>query len=260
MPVVVELFSGTARITRALEKCGRMCLAWDVAYGSKYDLCDPAARRLLVGWLAAGLISAIWIAVPCQSFTTARDVPPGPPPLRSDARPLGLTDLSVNDQLLVRRGNMFMRFVALLFQRCLFLDIPVVVENPARSRIWLCPPVAALLALRCTKFVVTDFCGWQALPYRKSTAFMSYGVDLEHWSHVQCCGSFQKCSFTGRPHRPLRGRTPQGRWWTKVAEPYPFRLAYSAARAIDSAIAMRRFRSLRALGVAGHWSLQDTSF
>ena len=248
--VVVEVFSGAGGITRALKTQGRFCLAWDLEYGNAYDLSVPSRRQLLLGWLAAGLISALWIATPCQTFTRARDNPPGPPPLRSDKHILGLPGLSLNDALAVKSSNLLMRFSALLFSRAIDLDVPVVLENPLRSRLWLAPPFVGLRAHALTTFDVTEFCGWQRLRFQKSTGFLGYGVDLSQVSAHRCHAAGRAlCDHSGHLHQPLRGKTPQGTWWTKVAEPYPARLCIVLAIALDSAIAQRRSRSLHLFGV-----------
>ena len=85
---------------------------------------------------------------PCLSFSRARDCRPGPPPLRSNSQPLGLPDLSEVDQPKVEVGNRPMRFTVRFMTACIFLRVSCCFENPATSRIWLCPPVRRLLRRR----------------------------------------------------------------------------------------------------------------
>ena len=47
-------------------------------------------RMPIVGWVQAGLIVGIHLGTPCNTFSFAHDARPGPPPLRSNERPLGL--------------------------------------------------------------------------------------------------------------------------------------------------------------------------
>ena len=183
-----------------------LCLAWSLEYGNAYDLSVPSRRQLLLSWLAAGLISALWIATPCQTFTSARDNPPGPPPLRSDMHIVGWPGLSSIDARAVKYGNLLMHFSALLLSRDVKLEVPVVLENPLQSLLWLAPPVGGLRAHAQTTFNVTEFCGGQRLRLHKSTGFFGYGVVLfaGQGSPLSFCGA-----STLSPLRPPSSAAPR---------------------------------------------------
>ena len=143
--VFLEIFSGCGNLSKSIAKLGWYVLMWDITLGPEYDLRSPAKRRMLGDWVRSGWIRGFHLGTPCESFTRARDIRPGPPPLRSDSAPLGLPDLSPGDQLKVVLGNLWMRFSVWLLRLGLRFSVPGSMENPARSRIWLCAPVVMLL-------------------------------------------------------------------------------------------------------------------
>ena len=107
----IEIFSGSGRLGRCVSKDNNIpVLLWDIQYGPEYDLRSLKKRQLIAGWMRAGFICGGHLGTPCNSFTRARDNPPGPPPLRSNAHVLGLPNLAVHDQKKVKDGNLFMRF------------------------------------------------------------------------------------------------------------------------------------------------------
>eukprot|EP00972_Heterocapsa_arctica_P108499 15977995-Heterocapsa_arctica.AAC.1 len=55
-------------------------------------------RSLLVGWIRAGLVVAMHLGTPCASLSRARDAPGGPPPVRSNEFPWGLSGLRPCDE------------------------------------------------------------------------------------------------------------------------------------------------------------------
>lgn len=211
-------------------------LMWDISLGEQYDLRVRANQRLILGWLKAGQVRGVHMGTPCQSFSRARDHGPGPPPLRSDAWPMGLPTLArTGDQEAVRVGNMLMAFSAAVFHLCIRLAVPVTIENPARSRLWICPPTMALLRRKATAFTLTEFCMW-GKPWRKSTAFLSAHIAPDVLGSRRCLGAKRGCcKRTGNPHIVLSGLAPCGAFWTKVAEPFPASLCSCLADAFSNA-------------------------
>ena len=109
---------------------------WDINLGSEYDLQSSAKRRMIGEWINCGWVIGLHLGTPCDSFTRTHDVPPGPPPLRSHACPLGLPGLRPGDQLKVLTGNLWLRFSAWILQLALQFGLFASMENPQRSRIW----------------------------------------------------------------------------------------------------------------------------
>ena len=229
--VFIEIFSGCERLAKAVARVtGWMVLVWDISLGVDYDLMAPANRRKLLEWVRCGWVVGFHLGTPCESFSRARDVPPGPPPLRSDTMPLGLPDLSARDQAKVIVGNTLMRFTAAIMRLAVKFKIPCSLENPARSRLWLCPPIKFLLRQRCAMWSVTHFCGW-GTAWKKATGFLSLHLDLHRVNAVQCKGSKRGiCLFSGKPHVQLHGQAENGQWMTRLAQPYPLRLCNALAK------------------------------
>ena len=111
--------------------------------GVQYDLRISANRHKIVGWMRAGLVRAGHLGTPCNTFSRARDRPPGTPPLRSNDHVMGLPHLAPHDLVKVQDGNLFMRFSVSIMLLAGSLNLAFTMENPATSRIWLCPPVSS---------------------------------------------------------------------------------------------------------------------
>lgn len=164
LAVVLELFCGTPRFAKAMER-HRPVLRWDILFGERYDLRSRANQELVLGWLRAGWLAAIWLGTPCQSFSRARSPPGGPPALRDKEHVHGLPGLRPCDQQAVAIGNTITRFLAKVLLQAALLLIPAVMENPARSWIWQTRWLSSLARRRDFTFTVTEFCQWQRLPF-----------------------------------------------------------------------------------------------
>ena len=189
--VFLKIFSGVGNLSRSMASvCGCYVLMWDITLGPEYDLRSPAKRRLIGDWVRSGLILGFHLGTPCEGFTRARDFPPGPPPLRSDSQPLGLHGLKPHDQVKVAVGNLWMRFSVWLLLLGLRFQVRGTMENPARSRLWLCPPVLHLLRQKLVTWVETHYCAW-GKPYKKPTGFLCVCVVTLATSSA-CCVSVWK--------------------------------------------------------------------
>ena len=103
-----------------------------------------------------------------------------------------------------------MRFSIYLLSLAHRLHIPASMENPQRSRIWLCPPVLALMRRKHVAMFLTHFCCW-GKPFRKATSFMGVWVDYSRIEAHQCRGGKRGlCLFTGKPHQQLVGQNSSG--------------------------------------------------
>ena len=229
--VFLEIFSGCGRLGRSVARhCGWPVLLWDIDYGADYDLTVRANQMRIVHWITSGVVRGGHLGTPCNSFSRARDRPGGPPRLRSDEKPLGLDFLREVDATKVRVGNALMYFTCRILRLALFWRIPFTLENPERSRLWLCPAVRSLLKRRGTSSVVVHFCAF-GTSWKKPTRFFGVHVELEILQHYYCKSSKRGiCAYSGRPHVALMGQTKEGVWLTKIAEPYPQRLTQKLAQ------------------------------
>ena len=158
----------------------------------------------------------------------------------------GLEGLRTCDMAAVKLGNLLAHFSSKVLLLCALLLIPGVIENPATSWLWQTSWMQRLAARRDVSFCVTEFCQWQAAPFKKSTSFLHTGVDLSEIAARRCLGARRGCcARTGKGHQALCGLAPSApgkpqQFWTKIAEPYPRKLCLRLAAAFDSGIAARR--------------------
>ena len=79
--VFLEILSGSGRLGRAVgQATGWQVLLWDITLGAEYDLRNVASLRKISEWIRCKWVIAFHLGTPCESFTRARDVPPGPLP------------------------------------------------------------------------------------------------------------------------------------------------------------------------------------
>ena len=154
--VFLEIFSGSGRLARTVGKvCGFTVLLWDVTLGAEYDLTLKNNQNKILEWMRGGALLGGHLGTPCNSFSRARDQPGGPPPLRSDSQPLGLPGLRPHDACKVRTGNILLRFSVAVMMLALEFSLPFTLENPQRSRLWICPPMSALLRRKTVQQVTS---------------------------------------------------------------------------------------------------------
>ena len=184
------------------------------------------------------------MGTPCSTFSRARDVPLGPPPLRSDALPLGLPSLSAKDAEAVKNGNIIMRFTARIANIATSMQIMWSLENPRTSRLWLCPPIQRLIQNQNTHMIHIEFCRF-GTPWRKSTSWLHFKVDLTPLAEFRCTGP--RCVVTGKKHLVLSGKDSAGRWRTHIAEPYPRKLCNKIALCFVNSFARSKAKELTRL-------------
>ena len=239
-PVFLDIFSVSGRLGSSVAaQCGWFTLLWDITLGEDYDLTRFENQRKIFGWMQSGFFRAGHLGTPCNSMSRARDQPGGPPPLRSDQHPLGLPNLLPHDQRKVAIGNILMRFSAKVLNLALQVIIAFTLENPARSRLWICPPIAAVMRRRNTQFQLVEYCMF-GKPWRKSTGFLGIHLNLDLLASFRCIGSKRGvCKHSGKSHLPLSGMTADGQWRTKIAEPYPHKLCRIPSQCFNNADTQR---------------------
>eukprot|EP00438_Fugacium_kawagutii_P021515 Skav212741 [mRNA] locus=scaffold1199:108583:113900:+ [translate_table: standard] len=233
--VFLEIFSGCGRLGSSVSQfCGWPVLLWDISYGEAYDLTKRCNRQKILHWINSGVIRGGHLGTPCNSFSRARDRPGGPPALRSDSCPLGFQSLKPHDLLKVKIGNILMYFTCAVLRLALHWRIPFSLENPQRSRLWICPPVSRLMKRRFSAWVDVHFCFF-GTRWKKPTRVFGVHLPLDSLSNCQCHGSRRGvCQHSGLPHIPLMGQNSQGMWYTKLAEPYPKKFANALSRCFNN--------------------------
>ncbi len=222
-PIGLEIFSGSGHMSRAIR---RRCKRWivfevDICHGNMFDLSKRRLQQQLLTFIKNNNVQFVWLGTPCNSWSRARrNDGRGPGPLRDDSYYLyGLPFLSPRDLDKVKLGNCLMRFSARVFRLCLNLQIPIILENPHTSRLWLAPPIRHLLQHGKVDACYTDYCQ-EGTPWRKRTRLMFAHVNLRPCLR-QCQGVRGICSYSQSAHTTLSGQDSKGQWMTLNAQPYP---------------------------------------
>lgn len=159
--LVVEIFSGTCRLSKACRKFGLRALPVDKDPNraesctvASYDLADQQQYKTLVEVLTAEKQSLVHAhcAPSCGTASRARGrkmqgVPlhMQPRSLRSDEFPDGLQDLTEKEQLRVDSANASYEATAELILLLVGWGVSVSIENPANSLFWKTSWIARLL-------------------------------------------------------------------------------------------------------------------
>ena len=244
MRFCVELFCGSARWSKAVGRLGYYCVAIDMRFGGEHDLTGRELQQRIYGWIQAGWTIAVLAGFPCTSFSRARNMPGGPPALRTSDFLSGLPGLRAADQAKVDMGNSLLRWVLRIARACLVNGTVCILENPWTSWAWKMPGMVRLLADRRMSFTRSDFCCW-GTPWRKATGFATCNMPTHGFA--RCCRGRKVCDNTGKPHVVLKGQNDQGVFWTLIAEPYPELLCRSLARSVDLGHCELRSRPMAAI-------------
>lgn len=231
----LELFSGSGHFSAAMRKRQKdvFCVEFDICHGPQFDLTSRKVQQRILELLVSGKVAYVWMGTPCNSWSRARRWDGrGPGPLRDDKDFLtGYPWLPPKDLEKIRVGNCLMRFTAKVFRVCLQHHIPVALENPNTSRLWLARPIQHLLHHAQVEHGYTDFCQ-DHRPYRKRTRLMWANVQLRY-ALRQCRGPRGLCSATRQRHVQLEG-VRDGQFMTLWAQPYPKELCTRLATAFTN--------------------------
>ena len=231
-PWFLEIFSGTAHLTQAVKAVGVPCLPpIDVVLcdmvPTEFDVVDVNRWIFIMQLVMLGAIFFVHCGTPCNTFSSARKEDGGPPPLRSGQCPLGLHNLSLDNEALVWLGNLF---VFRTVEVCLGVSLmggEFSSENPLFSLIWSVPQILELKQQARAFDIDFDQCAFGA-PSRKPTRLLTSAQQFQRLCK-QCPGDHK--------HVQLKGKvwsTQFGRWVyrTKLAQVYPEALCSEMARVI----------------------------
>ena len=230
---VADLFSGAGGVARAIRRTGFAAREFDVANGPEGDLTKRSVWRGIVSDVRRGFVLGAMLAPPCASFSPARDRTGA---LRSRDFPMGLPNLSEPDRLRVESGNACLEAAAKLLNVFHSAGLPWILENPHASKMWWHPRLEQLHSDSLVTVVVADFCQFNR-PWRKRTRFLCGNINPDYLCRLakRCEGKGGLCSATGLRHFVLKGNSPQGVAWTRIAQPYPGQLSYALAYALTAA-------------------------
>ena len=91
-----------------------------------------------------------------------------------------------------------MRFSCAVLLLALVYHIPWTLENPERSRLWLCPSVQNILRERAVQLVDVTFCAF-GMAWKKPTWIVSVHLDLSILAGFFCkCSKRGICEYSGQ--------------------------------------------------------------
>ena len=204
----LELFAGSSRLAATLANQGFPSESYEILRAEAENVFRPDVSKRIFALMSQKQLAAVWIGISCASFTRARRAPPNsrmPKPLRGDSpnEIYGLPDLCPKDEARVTLGNRQVRWAARVIRACIKHEIPVIVENPSSSRIWLVPEIVRLLPFSCCN-LVTHQCMFGAT-HNKPTRLVSWGMDVSCMLR-KCSCKHGICDRTGLRHKVLTGK------------------------------------------------------
>ena len=185
---------------------------------------------------------------PCETWTAARFLPGGPPPVRSFEQPWGLCNLAPRAHLQVWVGTVLLQFLlglmifSIPYGTCSFLEhpsFPVWLMRCSPPSVWCLSILSQLVRLQCVQIVSFDQCVfgcegkkpttlcWVRLPaIRRAALARGHGGRCHHaWKHA-----------------PLSGRSETG-FNTAKAKIYPAELNWCVAEGVRQFILCRNLQT-----------------
>jgi hypothetical protein len=237
-PVALEIFSGTGRLTAALNRQGMAAIAIDIKDNPLLDMSQPVLLAYVLQLIAQGVIAFIWLGTPCASWSLARRGIAGSPggPLRTCKYIYGHPEAMArsHDLAKIKAGNRTMRVSAALLRACVLHGVRCGLENPHSSRLFRAPPIQSVCRVPTARSHTVDFCQFSC-PYRKRTRIVLWLLGSAEALDARCTGKQGLCSATGRHHVILSGNEGK-QLRTALAEPYPFKFVNELAKHICSKI------------------------
>ena len=228
---------------------------WQV-YCISIDLClcrqhsDLTSKESYDWWLQKarqGYVIGAGGGPPCETYSAARLLPGGPPPLRSHEHEWGLHGLSKKQHLQVLVGSKLVQFMIAFLVELMPLGLCGFLEHPAfPSWAWLKKPasiwsnkvIRQLTKLCCFSMTTFDQCTVGAIAKKPTGLLLLRLPAIRH--ELRQCGDQGRCNHPAGSHPRLQGRDQEGRFRTSWAKVYPEGLNKILAKGIcDFAMALR---------------------
>ena len=193
----------------------------DLLAGSALDVSDDATYSTLCRLCASGLVGACCAAPPCSAYSRARLMKSGPPPVRTPSFPLGLPNLSAQQQRELHMSALLHQRTRHLLSLVAARGGLIFLENPASSLLWLDPEVMAWVRA-FAPFGASVACCAHGLDYKKAWLF---------WCNRPSVAALAvACPHLPGYHRPLSAqRSADGMFLTRATACYPPSLASAIA-------------------------------
>ena len=219
----VEIMSGTSRLAVTAANSGIPSESYEILRNPNENIFHSNNSKSIFSRVASGLISILWIGITCSSWTRARRGKGGngfPGPLRDNDKYIwGLPGLCPKDHEKVLLGNKQVRWVAKLIAHAIRHKVPLILENPLTSRLWLVPEIKKLV----DSGTVSEFyhCAYGA-EWAKPTRLACWNINLASLAQ-RCSCKNGICDFTDQPHLILSGIGSHSCFKTAEASAYPWK-------------------------------------
>ena len=256
--LVLEIFGGSARLTRAFVEAGAEAFSVDwIRNSSKpsgptvlLDLTTDAGKQIIMKLIKERRVISIHFAPPCGTASRAREKPISaalkaqgcvePKPLRNNQYPEGLPSNVGTDALKVGLANILYAFTAEMCILAHSLGILFSVENPANSLMWLTSWFVTLISgsgMFCTRFPNCAHGGQRP----KWSMFVHNVCSLQELEAI-CPGE-----GPGHVHLPWGASKQQGSWKFATSDEtaYPVPLCQAIARLVTKQLAVNNAAFLK---------------
>jgi len=213
----------------------------DIKFGDHHDITNPKVLAKLLSKIRKGTFFAACVAMPCTSFSVARD---RTCVIRTKDSPWGLEGkelFSTNDHIALDKGNAIAVATIQVLEALVAAGTPFVLENPHSSRVWSLPEVVNIEERDDTFVLTCDFCQF-GTSWRKRTKLLFCHCNPKVAQQAlgrSCTGTRGCCSRTCLRHQLLSGKAPGGTCWTLIAQPYPKLFAKGLAHTLIAAVQER---------------------
>ena len=164
---------------------------------------------------------------PCETYSAARLLPHGPPPLRSYDCPDGLPWNTAKGWQQTQVGSTLMRFIFTIVVAvariggCAFIEhpaFPVWAASHRPASIWASRVLRWLRRLACSQVITFDQCVYDCCARKPTTLLL---IRLERMArHTMSLGRMGRCNHPYGWHQALSGRDSSGAFRTAVAKVY----------------------------------------
>lgn len=209
---------------------------WQV-YCISIDLClcrqhsDLTSKESYEWWLdkaRQGYVIGAGGGPPCETYSAARLLPGGPPPLRSAEEEWGIAGLSKKQRMQVEIGTKLVQFLVSFLVAIMPLGLCGFLEHPAfpcwawkqkPASIWANAVIRQLAKLCCFSMVTFDQCTVGA-KVKKPTGLLLLRLSAVRHD-LRSHGDQGRCNRPAGSHPRLQGRDCKGSFKTSWAKVYP---------------------------------------
>ena len=218
------------------------------------NLADESIVDLWLDLMMQGRALAAVGGPPCETWSIARQGPPGPRPLRSKDALWGILGLTPSERQQVDLGNALLRTMILFLYVAAAKGLAALMEHPAEPTwapeapsSWQLPEMRHAVARLGARAHYVDQCMTGAA-YKKPSQLLSVGLDTLG-DHIEGMAQGGVCNGL-HDHVTLTGREEDGAYRTAAAKEYPPGLCKIMATAVLDAA--RRHLALVPAGAVEH--------